>query len=294
MIAAVWSHPVVAYLILMFVGFWSCIALGTSPALHFWVPIIGALAPTVAALLVTGLSTGEAGIRVLVWKLGKWRCNPAWYLLVFGLPASEGLASLGIANWLGVSRATPLVALRALGPMLPALWVVCLFAAVEELGWRGFVLPKLLASGRSAVVASLVVGSLHELWHWPLILLPHQMLSDIPIVAHSAAVVAEALVLTWIFRSTGGSVLMVALFHGSGNIAMVLYDAIDPRWMPWFKSGMTVLATAGLLALVGPLLDWETRGPSNNRMQLTRSAPLQGRLAPPSQLIRVFDGPDRG
>ena len=34
-------------------------------------------------------------------------------------------------------------------------------------------------------------------------------------------------------------------------------------------------------------------GPPNNRMQLTRSAPLQGRLAPPSQLIRVLDGPER-
>jgi len=81
------------------------------------------------------------------------------------------------------------------------------------------------------------------------------MLSDVPIVAHSVAVVAEALVLTWVFRSTGGSVLMVALFHGSGNIAMVLYEAIDPRWMPWFKAGMTVLATAGVLALVGPGLE---------------------------------------
>jgi hypothetical protein len=81
------------------------------------------------------------------------------------------------------------------------------------------------------------------------------MLSNIPIVAHSVAVVAEALILTWVFQSTGGSVLMVALFHGSGNIAMVLYDAIDPRWMPWFKSGMTVLATAGVLALVGPGLE---------------------------------------
>jgi hypothetical protein len=33
---------------------------------------------------------------------------------------------------------------------------------------------------------------------------------------------------------------------------------------------------------------WPSEEPSNNRMQLTRSAPLQGRLAPPSQLIRVF------
>ncbi len=251
MIEAARSHPVAAYLALTFAAFWSCIALGSIPALHFWVPIFGVLAPTMAALVVTGLSTGEPGIRVLVRKLGQWRCNPAWYLVAFGLPAAEGLASLGIANCLGVGRATPLVALRPLGPMLPALWVTYLFAATEELGWRGFMLPKLLASGRSAVVASVIVGCIHELWHLPLILLPHQMLSDVPIAAHSVAVVAEALVLTWVFQSTGGSVLMVALFHGSGNIAMVLYDAIDPKWMPWFKSGMTVVTTVGVLAVVG-------------------------------------------
>ena len=254
MIAAVRSHPLSAYLILTFVGFWSCIALGTIPALHFWVPILGALAPAIAAVVVTGLLAGDPGIRALVRRLGKWRCNPAWYLVVFGLPAAEALASLELARWLGVSRGTPLAALRPLGPMLPALWVTFLFAAVEELGWRGFVLPRLLGSGRSALVASLIVGSIHEIWHWPLILLPHQMLSDIPIVAHSVSVIADALVLTWVFRSTGGSVLMVALFHGSTNIAMVLYDAIDARWMPWHKMGMTVLVSAGLLALVGPRL----------------------------------------
>ena len=146
------------------------------------------------------------------------------------------------------------------GAMLPALWVVYLFAAVEELGWRGFALPRLLAS-RSAVVASLILGSIHEVWHWPLILLPHQFLSGVPILAHTVSVVAEAVVLTWVFRSTGGSVLMVTLFHGSSNVAMVLYDAIDPRWMPWFRSITTLLVSVALFAFVGPGLgSRESRG----------------------------------
>jgi membrane protease YdiL (CAAX protease family) len=250
MIATARSHPLIAYLVLTFAGFWGCIALGFIDALHFWVPILGATAPAIAAVVVAGLSAGEVEVRALVRHWVKWRCRPVWYIVAFGLPWAEALASLGAAQWLGVARATPLVALRPLGPMLPALWVVFLFAAVEELGWRGFALPRLLAS-RSAIVASLIVGSIHEVWHWPLILLPHQMLSGIPIVAHSAAVVAEAIVLTWVFQGTGGSVLLVALFHGSSNIAMVLYDAIDLRWMPWFKSGMTVFVSAVLLAVVG-------------------------------------------
>jgi CAAX protease family protein len=253
MIGPTTSRPLLAYLVLTFAVFWGCIALGFIDQLHFWVPILGALAPAIAALVVTGLSSGEIAVRVLLQKLVKWRCAPVWYLVALGLPACEGLASLRLAMSLGVSRATPVAALRPLGAMLPALWVVFLFAAVEELGWRGYALPRLLAS-RSAIVASVIVGSIHEVWHWPLILLPHQFLSGVPILAHAVSVVAEAIVLTWVFRSTGGSVLMVALFHGSSNIAMALYDAIDPRWMPWFKSVMTLVVSMVLLAIVGPRL----------------------------------------
>ena len=256
MIAAARSHPLIAYLILTFVGFWSCVALGYVDRLHFWVPILGVVAPAIAALAVTGLCSGEAEVRSLLRRLAQWRCAPVWYLVVFGLPAFEGLASLGLATWGGMSRATPAAALRPLGSMYPALWVVFLFAAVEELGWRGFALPRLLAS-RSAIGASLIVGFIHEVWHWPVILLPGQYLSGVPILAHTVSVVAEAVVLTWVFRGTGGSVLMVALFHGSSNIAMVLYDAIDPKWMPWFKSGMSLLVAVALVAIVGPGLGRE-------------------------------------
>jgi hypothetical protein len=95
-------------------------------------------------------------------------------------------------------------------------------------------------------------------------------------VAHTVSVVAEALVLTWLYRSTGGSVLLPALFHGSGNIAMVLYDAIDPRWMPWFKTSMTVFVSLALVAIVGPGLGpQEVEEPSNNSNE-TGGAAMNG------------------
>ena len=103
--------------------------------------------------------------------------------------------------------------------------------------------------------SSVILGGLHALWHWPLLLLPHQYLSDVPLLPWTASVIAEAVVFTWIVRGTGGSVLLATLFHGMSNIAMVSYDGIDPRWMPWLKSGITVLATVVLMLATGSELE---------------------------------------
>ena len=44
-----------------------------------------------------------------------------------------------------------------------------LLALCEEVGWRGYLLPRVWA-GRGALQAMLIVGFLHGLWHLPLIL----------------------------------------------------------------------------------------------------------------------------
>lgn len=67
----------------------------------------------------------------------------------------------------------------------------------------------------------------------------------------SVFVVAEAIVFTWIYQNTGGSLLMATLFHGSSNIAMVLYARIDPGWMPWLKSSISMLAALAVVLFTG-------------------------------------------
>jgi membrane protease YdiL (CAAX protease family) len=184
-----------------------------------------------------------------VRKLRKWRVGWQWYVAAFGIPIAEALLAVGIASTFGAFKIAR-IDLEMLRASLPGLWIVFLFAAGEELGWRGFALPRLL-SRRTAVVASLILGSMHALWHWPLILLPHQWMSDIPVIPWTVSVLAEAFVFTWIVRGTGGSVLLAALFHGMSNIATVFYDGIDPRWMPWLRCGITVLVTVVLIFATG-------------------------------------------
>jgi len=145
--------------------------------------------------------------------------------------------------------------MEMLRPVLPSMWVVFLFAAGEELGWRGYALPRLLARYRP-VYASLILGAMHALWHWPLILAPHSWMS-VPLLPWTAAVIAEAIVFTWIFQNTGGSVLLVVLFHGMVNTSMLLFDGIDAAWMPWLKSSLSILTTAAVLLASGPDLLWK-------------------------------------
>ena len=104
----------------------------------------------------------------------------------------------------------------------------------------------------AGAVASLIVGALHAVWHWPVILLPHQYLSGVPVLPWSVFVLSEAIIFTWIFTNTGGSVLMCALYHGCSNLGMILYSGIDPAFAPWFKCSTSALVALGVVAWAGP------------------------------------------
>ena len=243
-------RPLALYLVLVFVGFWGCLALGYVGRLHFWVPILGAFAPATAALIVVGLGQGEPATRDLMRRLFAWRVHPACYVAAIGIPVVQNLCAVGLAAAHGsfsLARVPPVL------PVLPAIWVVFLFAAGEEVGWRGFLLPRLLAT-RGAVSASVVLGTIHAVWHWPLIVLPHQYLSGVPLVAFSAFVISEAFLFTWLFQKTGGSILLAALLHGSSNGAMLFYDGIAPAEAPWLKASISALTAVILLLTSGPTL----------------------------------------
>lgn len=232
------KHSLLLYFLFAFGWFWSSIALNEIKWFRFWSLMIGALAPTISALTVIGISEGEAALRELARRLWKWRVGWKWFGIALGLPVAESLFAVSVASAFGVFRLAR-INMDMLRATLPGLWTVFLFAACEELGWRGYALPRLLAR-RNAVSASLILGTIHAVWHWPVVLLPHQYMSDIPVVPWTVSIAAEAIVFTWIYRNTGGSVLMPTLFHGMQNLVQTLFDGIDPLWMPRFRSSIDV------------------------------------------------------
>lgn len=194
-------------------------------ALRVVVPaIIGA--PAWIALAITAVTDGRTGVRRLVARCLRWRINPGWYLLVLiAVPALILLCLTIVPGAIVGTREPPL---QLVASYIPAV-VVILFVGgplEEEPGWRGFALPH-LQQRFSPIAASLLLGALWGLWHLPLFLLiPGYNGAGAglagalePFLAFVGGTIALAILITWVFNRTRGSVLMTALLHASTNTA---------------------------------------------------------------------------
>jgi membrane protease YdiL (CAAX protease family) len=124
------------------------------------------------------------------------------------------------------------------------------FEAGEELGWRGFVLPRLL-TGRSAVAASLILGTIWAIWHWP-VLLPGQMLAGSSVWVHSPTLIVSSVLYTWIYLHSRGSLVPVVLFHAGQNAFGSLFlGRVDPILGAWLSLGLLALAALVVVLATG-------------------------------------------
>lgn len=93
------------------------------------------------------------------------------------------------------------------------------FGYREEVGWRGFALPR-LQRGRSALRASMILAGLWGVWHLPLFWFSAGLSSVPPIgiVGWAASIITGSVVCTWFFNSSRGSIAVLAIFHASLDV----------------------------------------------------------------------------
>lgn len=188
--------------------------------------IFYAIGPALAAMIVSQVTHGKTGIRDLNKGLIRWRVGLVWYIVAVLGPAVLFLAAQLITKLLGfsVTIAVPPVELSPyviFGAVVNFLGNTC-----EEIGWRGFALPH-LQKRHSALIATLIVGMLWGLWHLPLVFLVGNAMSEFPFLWF-ISIAADAFIYTWIYNSTKGSILLVALFHGLGNIFGAFITGVSP------------------------------------------------------------------
>lgn len=177
--------------------------------------IVAVYAPSLTAIGLTALTEGRPGLKVLLGRLAPWRVRWHWSALVLiGLPASAIAVSRIIGSAEGHTGHAPgFTALLAAA--LPAL-VLDPGPLGEELGWRGFALPRLL--GRwSPIAASLALGGIWGLWHLPGFLQPGIIQSVLPVPVFLLGILAMSVLSTWLFVHAGGSVVPSILLHWIGN-----------------------------------------------------------------------------
>ena len=222
-------YPLVGYFILAY-GFTWMITVPLAASAQGWLPwslplplhYLAQFGPMLAALVMTGITSGAAGLRELAGRVSPRRLRPVWWLIGISPIALFALAAV-IARvidgaWPALRQVGEINFLPYLGVLVVPLWLLT-NGCGEEIGWRGYALPR-LQQAHGAVSATLMLGVLWACWHLPYFFyLPnYRSMGMIGFPSFALGLLSGAVLLTWLFNSTGGSVLAVALWHGFFNV----------------------------------------------------------------------------
>lgn len=193
--------------------------------------------PAVAAVVMALLERGGA-LRDLFSRLLRVRVSMVWYVVALLGPALVLLGGRGLERLLGgtpppVSSPPMMVELGFAG-VPPLLFLLALFVnnlimlTGEELGWRGYALPR-LQTRFSALASGLVLGILWGLWHLPLALTPatRSALAELPLWAFLVDITAMSVIYVWVFNNTRGSVFIALVLHAANNAAAVFLMPVE-------------------------------------------------------------------
>ena len=229
------------------------------------VAYLGGVAPSVAGLVVTARTEGRGAVRRLVRSLVNGRLPFRWYLFTLLLPPAVTALSIGLVDYDSVIWRE-----FAFGSVLrnvPVAYALALpFGPLgEELGWRGYALPRLL--GRFGPLgATLIIGVMWTFWHVPMMLwmpgasIPDFMgLTTFSVAVYLGHITAMSAVMTMIYLRTGGSVLMAVLAHLAFNTAgSIVFAGLPPFSLE--RTRQIYLVEVAVLGLVGfACLLWASR-----------------------------------
>ena len=230
--------------------------------------LLSVFSVTIAAIIMTAVEDGKAGLKLLWHRLLIWRVKIGyWLFALFFLVPAIMLGS--VINPLFNGDTIDFNNLQPLSRFIPLFFIFVIVAGIgEELGWSGFLTPRLQASHR-ALTTSLVRAVLVCLWHLPLFIyssLGSPSFADlhysgwISQLGLSQSLLALAFMFllpwsifsTWIFNNTRGSMLLVAVLHGSEVWAAywMVSTGINPaNFSNWWGYGAIMLAAAGAIVL---------------------------------------------
>ena len=250
-------HPVATFFALSYASAWAwwlpLVILGerTPPALGLILAILGSAMPSTMAIVLVARLHGRAEVRRLLRRLVMGRVGIFWYAVIVALTALMVFA-VWVSTLFGAPA--PVVVATIAGTLSILLFSIFPGSAVgEELGWRGFALPRL--QGRhSALAASLIVGSVWGAYHFPLFLVgtPNRPLALFLPFAISCAIMS--IFYTWMYNGTRGSLLIVVLLHATTNLPLsIVYAPLGEHVLPayWTFNALLALAAVLLIARTG-------------------------------------------
>ena len=207
--------------------------------------LVGLLA-TIPAWILSGAFTRDSGVGELLHALvhpGNWRWQAAsfffWPAMLL-IPAAIGHLFHQPLRW---PQHRDTVWLSAAYAGISFLSNFLFTAALEEPGWRGFLLPR-LQQRFSPLLASLLVWLPWALWHAPLDShQPFRFTLVNYLLLRVVFLVPITIILTWLYNRSGANLLTVVIFHAAMNTFYSVLPYYPPAFVLVILFAITVIFT---------------------------------------------------
>jgi uncharacterized protein len=214
---------------------------------------LGSFGPMIAAIIVKYVSDGWSGVKDLLGRIIRWKVNWIWYVVVLVVPILLVIAT-GYFDELITGQPFTMEGFSSnrefpqFSPFGFFLFNFFTFGIGEETGWRGFALPT-LQKRFSALVSTLILAVGWACWHIPAFVYRplYSQMDAAGILGFFMSMLTGAVILTWIFNSTKGSLFLVAIFHAMVEL-MFMSTNITAKMSTYL--GATVMIAAILIILL--------------------------------------------
>ena len=236
-------------------------AAGSGPSLPgIGLLLVGTFAPALVALAMTARTDGVQGVRAITGRVLRWRVRARWYVFAVGYMVAIKLAvalvyRVASGTWPRFGNTSWYVIIVAIVFSTPV-------QAGEEIGWRGYALPRLGARFGLAR-GSVLLGIMWAVWHLPLFFIPGVDNYGQPFAIFIVEVTGLSVALAWLYLNTGGSLLLTMLMHSAANQTIGIVPSRDEHATNPFllSDSLVIWLTTAFVWVIGVYLLLRMRQP---------------------------------
>lgn len=204
---------------------------------------VGIFAPALVALALTAYARGRAGVRELLAGISRLQVGGRWYLFALAYMPVIKLAAAVVHR--GVLGTWPRFGSETWYLMLAAIPISTLVQAGEEIGWRGYALPR-LADRLGLGLASVLLGVIWAAWHLPLFYLKEADTYGQSFPIYLLQVTAISVAMAWLYWRTRLSLILVMLMHATINNTKDIVPSVSRAPINPFAPEASFISWAGM------------------------------------------------